>query len=83
MTRSLSYELSKQNIRVNAIAPGAIEVARCNQKEWKEAVSKAVPLGRAGLPADIAPLVSFLISEQSSYITGQIFYIDGGLSTRL
>ena len=83
MTRSLSYELSKQKIRVNAIAPGAIEVERCKQKKWKKSVSKVVPLGRPGLPSDIAPLVSFLISEQSSYITGQIIYIDGGLSTRL
>lgn len=83
MTRSLSYELSKQNIRVNAIAPGAIEVERCKQKKWSKAVSKVVPLGRPGLPSDIASLISFLISEQSSYITGQVFYVDGGLSTRL
>jgi NAD(P)-dependent dehydrogenase (short-subunit alcohol dehydrogenase family) len=75
-TRYLSSYLGKNNIRVNAISPGGIYnnqdlrfVGKYNEK---------VPLGRMGKPSDISPAVVFLLSEDSSYITGQNIIIDGG-----
>lgn len=75
-TRYLSSYLGKYNIRSNSISPGGIY----NEQNilFIENYIKRVPLGRMGLPNDIAPAVIFLMSDSSSYITGQNLVIDGG-----
>lgn len=84
-TRSLALHAAEYNIRVNAVAPGAIEVERSkNDPNWdKNFIDKLIPLKHVGSVSEIADVVSFLLSEEARYITGQIIYIDGGLSLRL
>jgi glucose 1-dehydrogenase len=85
MTRSLAIEYAPYGIRVNSVAPGAIEVERYAQmahydrQRWGE----HIPLGRVGLAEDIAPVCVFLCSPGASYITGQIIYVDGGLTSAM
>ena len=86
MTRAMALELSKFGIRVNAIAPGLIlkDDAIYNKgPEWEQAVTKRIPLARTGNPQDIAAGVAFLATRQASYITGQVIYIDGGITAQL
>jgi NAD(P)-dependent dehydrogenase (short-subunit alcohol dehydrogenase family) len=82
LTQVMAKEWGQYNIRVNAIAPGVIET-RLSEALWKEpalgeAVSKSTPLGRRGVPEDIAGTALYLVSEASSYITGVTIMIDGG-----
>jgi len=82
-TRSAAVELAEHGIRVNAIAPGAIEtptVKETMDEETRQATIASIPLKRLGKPEDIANLVAFLASEESSYITGQLIVIDGGMT---
>ena len=82
-TKSVALELGTRNIRSNAIAPGFIETAM-TQNLAAEAVqdwTKAVPLQRVGLPEDVANCALFLASDASSYITGQVIQVDGGMLT--
>ena len=87
LTQTLAVELGPRNIRVNAIAPGFIEVARFLTQfpDYPKTVQPArrskVPLGRLGVPEDIGGLAVFLASEASSYLTGQVIRLDGGLVT--
>ena len=79
-TKALALELAPYGITVNAIAPGAIEtdmLAVNSEKRRKEVVSK-IPVGRIGIPEDIAHGVLFLASPKASYITGQTLHINGG-----
>jgi NAD(P)-dependent dehydrogenase (short-subunit alcohol dehydrogenase family) len=84
-TKACAIELAPYDIQVNAIAPGAIEVPRFftfdnyDREEW----GGRIPAGRVGLPSDIGPLAVFLASEGASYITGQIIWVDGGMTSRL
>jgi glucose 1-dehydrogenase/3-oxoacyl-[acyl-carrier protein] reductase len=84
-TKACAIELARHNIQVNAIAPGAIEVERYfgfpnyNREEWGE----RIPAGRVGLPSDIGPLAAFLCSPGADYLTGQIIWVDGGMTSRL
>ncbi|MGW1230685.1 SDR family NAD(P)-dependent oxidoreductase [Streptomyces sp. NPDC001478] len=91
LTRVAAVELAGKRIRVNALCPGAVDTAMTNPaaldpgadpEATKEAVDalyrKLVPLGRIGRPEEVAALALFLTSEDSSYITGQPFVIDGG-----
>jgi 3-oxoacyl-[acyl-carrier protein] reductase len=86
MTRQLALELGPFNIHVNAIAPSQVLTPRVmkNGRRTKESILQygrnSSPLGRPGLPTDVAQLVCFLASENSSYITGQVIRIDGGVS---
>ncbi|MEH7107005.1 MULTISPECIES: elongation factor P 5-aminopentanone reductase [Bacillaceae] len=78
--KALSKELALNGIRVNAIAPGAIETKMMEEfsDEELQQIQFEIPMGRLGLPQEIAKGVSFLLSEDSSYITGQILAINGG-----
>lgn len=91
LTRVAAVELAAKGIRVNAVCPGAVDTPMTNPaaldptadpEEAKEAVAelykRLVPLGRIGRPEEVAALALFLTSEDSAYITGQPFVIDGG-----
>jgi glucose 1-dehydrogenase/3-oxoacyl-[acyl-carrier protein] reductase len=84
-TKSCAIELAPHNIQVNAIAPGAIEVERYAglQDYDREQWGQRIPAGRVGWPDDIGPLAAFLCSDGASYITGQIIWVDGGMTSRL
>jgi NAD(P)-dependent dehydrogenase (short-subunit alcohol dehydrogenase family) len=111
MTRALALELAELNIRVNAVAPGAIMTGEHHRrrspndpryKEWLKRMMgsthplhlppddprrvewmKRMPAGRMGLPRDIAAAVAFLASPDADYITGEILYVDGGITAQL
>ena len=82
-TKSVALELGSRNIRCNAIAPGFIETEMTAAltdetiKQWRE----SIPMKRGGTPDDIANCVVFLASDLSSYITGQVIQVDGGMLT--
>lgn len=80
-TKSLAKEVASRNILVNAVAPGFIETNMTNKLKdsQKEEIAKNIPLKRMGTPEDVANVVKFLASEGSSYITGQVINIDGGM----
>lgn len=80
-TKSLAKELGSRNILVNAVAPGFIQtnMTEVLKDDVKEEIAKAIPLKRMGTPQDVANVVKFLASEDSSYITGQVIHIDGGM----
>lgn len=80
-TKSLAKEVASRNIRVNAVAPGFIETSMTDvlKHEVKEEISKNIPLKRMGKAEDVANVVKFLVSEDSSYITGQVINVDGGM----
>ena len=80
-TKSLAKELASRNIRVNAVAPGFIATDMTNvlSEEVKENINAQIPMKRMGSAEEIANVVYFLGCEQSSYITGQVINIDGGM----
>lgn len=80
-TKSLAKEVASRNITVNAVAPGFIETQMTDvlKEDIKEEIAKKIPLKRMGTPQDVANVVKFLASSDSSYITGQVINIDGGM----
>ena len=82
MTKSVAKEYGKRNITCNAVAPGLIRTPMTDvlSDELKAKMLEAVALKRYGEPEEIASVVSFLVSENASYITGQVIEISGGLS---
>ncbi|MFB6307283.1 MAG: SDR family oxidoreductase, partial [Flavobacteriales bacterium] len=82
-TKSIALELGSRNIRCNAIAPGFIETEMTEEldentlKEWRE----SIPLKRGGTPEDVANAALYLGSEMSSYVTGQVLNVCGGMVT--
>ena len=78
--RSLALELSPYRIRVNCIAPGAVNVRGVPDSALKYPYSDIVPLGRRGTEEDIAQAAAFLLSEEASYITGETLRVDGGMA---
>lgn len=85
LTRSLAPELARHAVPVNAVAPGRIEVQRNHPPSPQElaAIPQVIPMGRSGTPLEVAALVAFLASDEAGYITGQVIYIDGGLTAQL
>lgn len=82
MTKSMAREIASRNITVNAVAPGFIEtdMTEALTEAQKTAITTQIPLGRIGSAGDVAAAVAFLASEDASYITGQVFAIDGGMT---
>ncbi len=81
-TRAVAAEVGRHGIRINAIAPGLIYnpfLERIYPPEFFQRIAQRTPLGRVGEPPDIASLATFLASDQSSYITGEVFCISGGM----
>jgi 3-oxoacyl-[acyl-carrier protein] reductase len=81
-SKSLAREVASRGVRVNAIAPGFIEtdMTKALGEKARTALVAQIPLGRVGVPADVAALTAFLASDAAAYITGQVIPIDGGLS---
>lgn len=81
LTKACAKEMAARNIRVNAVAPGFIETAMTDgiPEKIREGMISSIPMGRMGQPEDIAKAVCFLASDDSSYITGQVLVVDGGL----
>jgi 3-oxoacyl-[acyl-carrier protein] reductase len=87
MAKTLAIELGRFGITVNAVAPGFIdtEMTRAtavrlgrDPEEYKAERAKAIPVGRAGVPRDIANVIAFLASEEASFVSGQVIYVAGG-----
>ena len=82
MTRALARELGSRNIRVNSIAPGYLETEMTHglSEFQRDQVIRRTPLGRLGVPADVAGVALFLLSPASAYMTGQSLVVDGGVT---
>ena len=80
-TKSLAKEVASRNILVNAVAPGFIDtdMTKVLSDSVKEGIHSQIPLKRMGLPREVAKVVKFLSSEDSSYVTGQVINVDGGM----
>jgi len=80
-SKSLAREVGSRNITANVIAPGFIDtdMTRVLNESQKAALNAQIPLGRLGLPADIAAAVAFLASAEASYITGETLHVNGGM----
>lgn len=83
LTKSAAKELATRNIRVNAVAPGFIKTKMTDKlsPELQEKMLAIIPLGRFGMPEDVADAVSFLASDAASYVTGQVIKVCGGMVT--
>ena len=81
LTKALAKELGSRNITVNAVAPGFIETVLTHDlpEEIRDISMKLTPMGRFGQPEDIANAVAFLAAEESSFITGVVLQVDGGM----
>ncbi len=84
MTKALAKEVAAYGVRVNSIAPGYIETDILSgiSEENRKKIEAIIPLGRIGKPEEIAQCVEFLLSKESTYITGQVIQVDGGLAIR-
>jgi len=81
MTRSLARELGSRNVTVNCVAPGFIDtdMTRVLDDKQREVLSSSIPLGRLGLPEEVAAAVGFLASPAAAYITGTTIHVNGGM----
>ena len=85
MTRAMAIDLAEYNIRVNAIGPGATRTRRTPDDDHPviQEMSGRIPLGRFGLVSEISSVAPFMSSAEASYITGQVIYVDGGITAQL
>jgi 3alpha(or 20beta)-hydroxysteroid dehydrogenase len=85
LTRTASLELGSRGIRVNAVMPGLVDtpLMASASPAFTEAALAEIPLGRVGVPADIAPTIVFLVSDDSAYYNGAEIVIDGGLTAHV
>ena len=85
LTRQLAIELGPKRIRVNCVGPGMIEVeaTRAHPGYSREGSATKVPIGRIGLPEDVVGTVIYLASSASAFVTGQVIFVDGGVSSRM
>lgn len=86
LTKALAIELAQDNIRVNAVAPGPIatpmtHLARNDQDRAQQMV-QSIPLGRFGEAHEVAAVIRFLLSDQTSFVTGQVWLVDGGVTVK-
>jgi 3-oxoacyl-[acyl-carrier protein] reductase len=81
----MAVELAEHGIRVNAVAPGAIRTHRTppDESPKAQAVLQRIPLQRYGRGLDIGAAIAFLASAEAGYITGQVIYVDGGITAQL
>ncbi len=81
-SRSLASEVASRNVTVNCVSPGFINTSILDsiEQDKLESMAKNIPCGRIGDPKDVANAVFFLASEESSYITGQVIHVNGGLT---
>ena len=82
-TKTVAREMASRNITCNAVAPGFVPTDLTNSliKQMEETILRQIPLGRFGTVEDVANAIAFLVSEEASYITGQVLQIDGGMVT--
>ena len=78
-TKALALELAKRKITVNCVAPGLIDTDIIDEAPVEE-ITRMIPVRRAGKPEEVASLVNYLMSEESSYITRQVISVNGGLA---
>ncbi|MEE9173992.1 MAG: SDR family oxidoreductase [Thermoplasmata archaeon] len=80
LTKAVALEVAREGITVNAVAPGTIEtdIIRNYSKEEREIRNRRIPVGRIGLPEEVASMVSYLASEEARYITGATLHVNGG-----
>ena len=85
LTRTASLELGARGIRVNAVMPGLIETPLMESASpaFREAALAEIPLGRTGTVDDVAPLMVFLVSDESAYVNGAEIVVDGGLTAHV
>jgi 3-oxoacyl-[acyl-carrier protein] reductase len=81
LTKSMAREVAARNVRINAVAPGFIntKMTQSLTEEQQDALKSQIPMGRIGEPAEVARVILFLASDLSSYLTGQVIHITGGL----
>ncbi|MGJ9460021.1 SDR family NAD(P)-dependent oxidoreductase [Oceanobacillus sp. CF4.6] len=82
-TRAMALDLAPRQIRVNAVMPGVFLVENRTAVGGESSPEDLIPLGRLGIPQDVAHSVRFLASQEASYITGQVLVVDGGLTAQL
>lgn len=82
LTKTCARELASRRINVNAVAPGFIQTSMTERlpAQVREKLSSQIPLGEIGKPEDVASAVLFLVSEEASYITGEVIRVDGGMA---
>jgi 3-oxoacyl-[acyl-carrier protein] reductase len=82
-TKTVAREMAVRNITCNAVAPGFVPTDLTNAllKQMEETILKQIPLGRFGTVEDVANAIAFLVSDEASYITGQVLVVDGGMVT--
>lgn len=83
LTKTVAKELAKRNVRANAVAPGFIKTKMTDalSEDVQQKMLDAIPMGRFGMPEDVAEVVAFLASDASAYVTGQVLTVCGGMVT--